>query len=158
MYLDHWVWIRLARAAANGEPRRRPTFGFWTRVCDAAAGGVAFPLSTTHYIETSKITSRRQRLDLAWTIASSPIAVPCAHVRSCCAIKRCASSSSCCATRAAAYYGDILLPADLDRVAVPPGRDAPAALTSRHRVDAISTPVILPLVRHALADGTVTKF
>ena len=48
VYLDHWVWIRLARAAANGEPRRRPTFGFWTRVCDAAAGGVTFPLSTTH--------------------------------------------------------------------------------------------------------------
>ena len=45
---------------------------------------------------------------------------------------------------AAAYYGDILLPADLDRMAVPPGRDAPAALTSRHRVDAISTRVILP--------------
>lgn len=105
---------------------------------------MAFPLSTTHYIETSKITSRRQRLDLAWTIAPSPIAVPCAHLRSCRAIRRCASSSSCCATRAAAYYGDILLPANFDRVAVPPGRDAPAALTSRHRVDAISTPVILP--------------
>ena len=44
----------------------------------------------------------------------------------------------------AAYYGDVLLPAGLDWVAVPPGRDAPAALTSRHRVDAISTPVILP--------------
>jgi hypothetical protein len=97
-------------------------------------------------------------VDLAWTIASSPIAVPCAHVRSCCAIKRCASSSSCCATRAAAYYGDVLLPAGLDRVAVPPGRDAPAALTSRHRWTRYRRPSSSPLVRHALADGTVTNF
>jgi hypothetical protein len=36
---------------------------------DAAADGVAFPLSTTHYIETSKITNPRQRLDLARTMA-----------------------------------------------------------------------------------------
>lgn len=39
-------------------------------VRDAAAAGVAFPLSTTHHIETSKITSPRQRLDVARTMAS----------------------------------------------------------------------------------------
>jgi hypothetical protein len=59
---------------------------------------------------------------------------------------------------ATAYDGDIVLLADLARVAVPPGRDASAALTSRHSMEAISTPAILPLVRHALAGGAFTKF
>ena len=69
MYLDLWVWIRLARAA-NGEPREDSDLLVLAAVQDAAAEGVAFPLSTTHYRETSKITSPRQRLDLARTMAS----------------------------------------------------------------------------------------
>ena len=69
VYLDHWVWIRLARAA-NGEPREASDLWVLAAVRDAAADGVAFPLSTTHHIETSKITSPRQRLDLARTMAS----------------------------------------------------------------------------------------
>ena len=69
VYLDQWVWIRLARAA-NGEPRESSDLRVLAAVQDAAADGVAFPLSTTHHIETSKITSPRQRRDLARTMAS----------------------------------------------------------------------------------------
>jgi hypothetical protein len=69
VYLDQWVWIRLARAT-NGEPRESSDLRVLAAVQDAAADGVAFPLSTTHYIETSKITSPRQRLDLAKIMAS----------------------------------------------------------------------------------------
>jgi hypothetical protein len=69
VYLDQWVWIRLARAA-NGEPREASDIRVLAAVQDAAADGVAFPLSTTHHIETSKISSPRQRLDLARTMAS----------------------------------------------------------------------------------------
>jgi hypothetical protein len=69
VYLDQWVWIRLARAA-NGEPREASDLRVLAAVRDAAAEGVAFPLSTTHHIETSKITSPRQRLDVAGTMAS----------------------------------------------------------------------------------------
>lgn len=39
-------------------------------VRQASDAGVAFPLSSTHYIETSKITNLRQRAELARTIAS----------------------------------------------------------------------------------------
>ncbi|HUY48521.1 MAG TPA: hypothetical protein VMV92_22845 [Streptosporangiaceae bacterium] len=69
VYLDQWVWIRLARAA-NGKPREASDLRVLAAVRDAAADGVAFPLSTTHHIETTKITSPRQRLDLARTMAS----------------------------------------------------------------------------------------
>ncbi len=69
VYLDQWVWIRLARAA-NGEPREASDLRVLAEVRDAAADGVAFPLSTTHHIETSKITNPRQRLDVARTMAS----------------------------------------------------------------------------------------
>jgi len=69
VYLDQWVWIRLARAA-NGEPREASYLRVLAAVRDAAEDGVAFPLSTAHHIETSKITSPRQRLDLARTMAS----------------------------------------------------------------------------------------
>ena len=69
VYLDQWVWIRLARAA-NEEPREASDLLVLAAVQDAAAQGVAFPLSTTHRIETSKITSPRQRLDVARTMAS----------------------------------------------------------------------------------------
>ena len=69
MYLDQWVWIRLARAA-NGEPREDSDPRVLAAVQDAAESGIAFPLSTTHHIETSKITNPRQRLDVARTMAS----------------------------------------------------------------------------------------
>lgn len=69
VYLDQWVWIRLARAA-NGEPHEDSDLQVLAAVQDAAENGVAFPLSTTHHIETSKITSPRQRLDLARIMAS----------------------------------------------------------------------------------------
>ena len=69
VYLDQWVWIRLARAA-NGEPREDSDPQVLAAVQDAAENGVAFPLSTTHHIETSQITNPRSRLDVARTMAS----------------------------------------------------------------------------------------
>ena len=69
MYLDQWVWIRLARAA-NGEPREDSDPQVLAAVQEAAENGVAFPLSATHYIETSKITNPRNRHDVARTMAS----------------------------------------------------------------------------------------
>jgi hypothetical protein len=69
VYLDQWVWIRLARAA-NGEPREDSDSQVLAAVQEAADNGVAFPLSATHYIETSKITNPRNRLDVARTMAS----------------------------------------------------------------------------------------
>jgi hypothetical protein len=69
VYLDQWVWIRLARAA-NGEPREDSDPQVLAAVQEAAENGVAFPLSVTHYIETSKITNPRNRHDVARTMAS----------------------------------------------------------------------------------------
>jgi hypothetical protein len=69
VYLDQWVWIRLARAA-KGAPQEASDLRVLAAVQDAAEGGVAFPLSTTHYIETSKIKDPRQRFDLARAMAS----------------------------------------------------------------------------------------
>jgi hypothetical protein len=69
VYLDQWVWIRFARAA-NGQPRDDSDPHVLAAVQNAAENGIAFPLSTTHHIETSKVTSPRQRLDLARTMAS----------------------------------------------------------------------------------------
>ncbi|WP_371579562.1 hypothetical protein [Streptomyces sp. NBC_01314] len=68
VYLDQWVWIRLARAA-NGTPQDASDTDVLAAVRDASAAGVAFPLSTTHYIETSKIADPRQRADLAQIMA-----------------------------------------------------------------------------------------
>ena len=69
VYLDQWVWIRLGRAA-NGEPREDSDLQVLAAVQDAAEKGVAFPLSTTHHVETSKITNPRKRLDVARVMAS----------------------------------------------------------------------------------------
>ncbi len=69
VYLDQWVWIRLAKAA-KGEPREASDLQVLAAVQDASADGVAFPLSTTHHIETSKVTSPQQRRELARTMAS----------------------------------------------------------------------------------------
>lgn len=68
MYLDQWVWIRLARANVG-----RPQHNEDQRVLDAirttAAKGVHFPLSATHYEETARILDWRQRKDLTDVVA-----------------------------------------------------------------------------------------
>jgi hypothetical protein len=69
IYLDQWVWIRLARAAA-GKPAEASDLQTLGAVQDAAEQGVAFPLSAVHYMETSKIPTARQRYDVGRTIAS----------------------------------------------------------------------------------------
>ncbi|MFB6619003.1 hypothetical protein ACFCV9_33075 [Streptomyces sp. NPDC056367] len=69
VYLDQWVWIRLARAA-NGSPREESDLDVLAAVRRASAAGIVFPLSLTHYFETSKITDPRQRFDLARVMAS----------------------------------------------------------------------------------------
>lgn len=69
VFLDRWVWIRLARAA-NGEPKEPGDSSILESVRDAAAGGVAFPLTSTYYIESLTTKNPRQRTDLARTIAS----------------------------------------------------------------------------------------
>ena len=69
VYLDQWVWIRLARAA-NGEPHEEADLRVLAAVQASVEDGVVFPLSTTHHIETRKITNPRQRLKIARTMAS----------------------------------------------------------------------------------------
>ena len=69
IYLDQWVWFRLAKAAA-GEPREPTDVAVLEAVREASAAGVAFPLSTTHYMETSKIIDPAHRARLARTMAS----------------------------------------------------------------------------------------
>ncbi|MBL7487178.1 hypothetical protein I6A60_08560 [Frankia sp. AgB1.9] len=69
VYLDQWVWVRLAKAS-KGEPKEPSDLQVLAAVQDAAADGVAFPLSATHHIETSKIPKLRWRRDLARTMAS----------------------------------------------------------------------------------------
>lgn len=69
VYLDLWVWIRLA-CAANGAPREASDTALLTAVRNAAAAGVLFPLSAAHYTEIGKITDPRQRADVARVMAS----------------------------------------------------------------------------------------
>lgn len=69
VYLDQWVWVRLAKAAA-GEPRETGDDLVLKAVESARDAGVAFPLSSTHYIETSRVRSHRQRTDLANVMGS----------------------------------------------------------------------------------------
>jgi hypothetical protein len=68
VYLDQWVWIRLA-AAAVGRSRESGDRAALEAVRSASEAGVAFPLSSTHYVETTRIKSRRQRSDLASVMA-----------------------------------------------------------------------------------------
>jgi hypothetical protein len=69
VFLDRWVWIRLARAAKGEryEPLDREAL---EAVRVAASAGVAFPLTSTYYIESLTTTDPRQRTDLARIIAS----------------------------------------------------------------------------------------
>ncbi|WP_328512919.1 hypothetical protein OHB25_59035 [Streptomyces mirabilis] len=69
VYLDQWVWIRLA-SAAIGEPREPSDLHVLDAVRQASQAGILFPLSVTHYHETARITHPRQRADLARTMAS----------------------------------------------------------------------------------------
>lgn len=69
VYLDQWVWFRLAKAE-QGEPRESSDLAVLAAVREASDAGVAFPLSSTHYMETRKITNPQQRAALARTMAS----------------------------------------------------------------------------------------
>jgi hypothetical protein len=69
VYLDQWVWFRLAKAD-QGEPREASDLAVLAAVRQASTAGVAFPLSSTHYMETAKITNPQQRAALARTMAS----------------------------------------------------------------------------------------
>ncbi|MGF1430649.1 hypothetical protein [Kitasatospora sp. LaBMicrA B282] len=69
VYLDHWVWIRMARAA-SGNPREDNDAAILQAIRKAASQGVIFPLSATHYMETANIKDPRQRNDIARTMAS----------------------------------------------------------------------------------------
>jgi hypothetical protein len=69
VYLDQWVWLRLAKAD-QGEPREASDLAVLAAVRNASDAGVAFPLSSTHYMETGKISNPQQRAALARTMAS----------------------------------------------------------------------------------------
>lgn len=68
VYLDQWVWIKLAQAD-NGTGSAEMESAL-QELRKAAASGVAFPLSGTHYSETLAITDPQQRLKIARTVAS----------------------------------------------------------------------------------------
>ncbi|WP_145964762.1 hypothetical protein [Rhodococcus rhodochrous] len=68
IYLDLWVWIRLAKAAQGG-PIHPGDLVALEALRAASRVGVAFPLSATHYEELHAITDPRQRLDVARTMA-----------------------------------------------------------------------------------------
>lgn len=60
----------VSRPYAGQEPREETDTDVLAAVRDASATGIAFPLSSTRYIGTNKITGPRQRADLARTMAS----------------------------------------------------------------------------------------
>lgn len=68
VYLDQWVWSRLA-AAARGRPRGRDDLDVLSIIRIASAAGVVFPLSATHYIETTAVTEIAQRIALSEVMA-----------------------------------------------------------------------------------------
>jgi hypothetical protein len=68
VYLDQWVWIRLAKVAA-GRPDHPDDIAVLDAVTRSADAGVAFPLAATHYFESLAITDPRQRNDLAAVMA-----------------------------------------------------------------------------------------
>jgi hypothetical protein len=68
VYLDQWVWIRLALAGVR-RPRSHGDVAALEAIREASADGVVFPLSATHYEETIRITDPRQRRDLAAVMA-----------------------------------------------------------------------------------------
>ena len=69
VYLDHWVWVSMA-CAAKGRPEQ-PVHSRVLYACrQAAADGVAFPLSSTHYCELQRTKDPRQRYAVADVMAS----------------------------------------------------------------------------------------
>ncbi|KDQ01600.1 MULTISPECIES: hypothetical protein [Rhodococcus] len=68
IYLDLWVWIRLAKAA-QGVPSHPEDLVAIEALRTASQAGVAFPLSATHYEELHAVADPRQRLDVARTMA-----------------------------------------------------------------------------------------
>lgn len=69
VFLDRWVWVRLAKAL-NGDPKEPDDIKVLESVRQAALAGVAFPITSTFYIEGLGTKSDRQRTDLARTIAT----------------------------------------------------------------------------------------
>jgi hypothetical protein len=72
VYLDQWVWIRLAKAN-TGNPTDSADVDLLESLKTAAAKGVAFPLSATHYEETGRILDPAQRKEISRVMA--PIAM-----------------------------------------------------------------------------------
>lgn len=72
VYLDQWVWIRLAKANA-GNPTDPADLDLLDSLKSAANDGVAFPLSATHYEETGRILDPAQRKNISRVMA--PIAM-----------------------------------------------------------------------------------
>ncbi|WP_141653715.1 hypothetical protein [Arthrobacter koreensis] len=68
VYLDQWVWIRLAKAQA-GSPKIPDDSRVLAAVRRAADRGINFPLSATHYEETGRILDHRQRQSLVNVMA-----------------------------------------------------------------------------------------
>ena len=68
VYLDQWVWIRLAKANI-GKPLQRDDLRVLEAVRGAAERGFRFPLSSTHYEETTRVGSAEQRRELARVMA-----------------------------------------------------------------------------------------
>lgn len=69
VYLDQWVWIRLAQANL-GKPVAAYDVALLRSVEAAAREGVAFPLSATHYEETIRIHDPAQRREIARVMAT----------------------------------------------------------------------------------------
>lgn len=69
VFLDRWVWIRLAKAL-NGTPQVPDDAKVLEAVRQAGLAGVAFPITSAFYIEGLRTSSERQRADLARTIAT----------------------------------------------------------------------------------------
>ena len=64
MYLDQWVWIRLAQVLSGKSDNAHDKRAL-ERVISASDAGVIFPISVTHYIETFKISDGDRRRFLA---------------------------------------------------------------------------------------------
>ena len=69
VYLDQWVWIRLAQAA-KGRPQNPKDKAVLEAVKSASKAGVAFPLSSTHFVETLRTSSHSRRSAVADMMAS----------------------------------------------------------------------------------------
>lgn len=69
VFLDRWVWVRLAKAL-SGDPKDPDDIKVLESVRQAALAGVAFPITSTFYIEGLGTKSDRHRADLARTIAT----------------------------------------------------------------------------------------